>query len=373
MWFDCWPEDRVATRAPHLGLSATARRGGTRASAQVVLVLSVVFCSSVRAAPAATPTPGQMQSWLFRGGGRLLGEFPRQRVRRGAVRIALDDDDDDDDEGQVAASPLEARAKVVRYYLTTCGFEFPEGASVKVLPGGEDLLVRHTVETLGKIENLLVQFGVLYDPRPPMVDITTVVLKAPSDVAAKWGLDGSLALDPESSPLGRAVPTLMSAEEGQRLLKALRALPQTEVVGTVRCVTLSGNTTVARQVARRQIQGEEETRDIGVVFMCTPCVAADGVTIDLELEPEVTALDRRAHEQTRDPARLETVAVVDCQTKVLVYDGSTLVLCSGVPAPIATPTPKDHDPRPVIMLMTTRLIDVDAPQAPSRRHIVIEE
>ena len=80
-----------------------------------------------------------------------------------------------------------------------------------------------------------------------------------------------------------------------------------------------------------------DATEIGVVFMVTPTVAADGYSIDLELEPEVVQFigyDREFDNydmvidgfNVKGRLAMPILTERSVQTKVIVWDGETVVL-----------------------------------------------
>jgi hypothetical protein len=152
------------------------------------------------------------------------------------------------------------------------------------------------------------------------------------------------------------------------VVAALRALPGTDVLGAARCLTLSGNTAISRTVVEKQLFAEEEPRDLGIILEVTPTVASDGRYIDLELRPQCVVLDQREPRTPQGDKWQESVAALTVETKIVLSDGDTAVVAAGVPAPLTLPEPENQDRRPVLILVTTRLMHTT-----DRAHIVIEE
>lgn len=160
-------------------------------------------------------------------------------------------------------------------------------------------------------------------------------------------------------------------------MSRLRALPDTEVLGTSRCLTVSGNTFVARQVLgpgrsaryRMARSGDDDAPEYGLTLMATPTVGRAGHYIDLELEPELTRRDNRGYGPASEAGGRHVVSAIECQTKILLGNGYTAVLCGGVPPPVALPSPQEYDPRPVLMLVRARTV----PVGDSSYHVVLEE
>jgi Flp pilus assembly secretin CpaC/tetratricopeptide (TPR) repeat protein len=160
------------------------------------------------------------------------------------------------------------------------------------------------------------------------------------------------------------VNSIISDAQFSTVVRALSQRAGTDVLSAPKVTTLSGNTAVIKMVQERyfpddwsepELTGSTvsgngnqtgasftpsipefgSAREIGVIMEVTPTVAADGYSIDLELNPEVlefVGFDDYSYEITIDgnsfPAVLQMpiIAKRSLATRVIVWDGETVVL-----------------------------------------------
>ena len=147
------------------------------------------------------------------------------------------------------------------------------------------------------------------------------------------------------------------------IIHALEQSASTDVLSAPKVTTLSGETAVIKMVQERffpedwtepefqagsasggtttgasftpAIPQFGEATEVGVIMIVTPTVAADGYSIDLDLEPEVVQFlqfDDYSYEVTVEGNTIDAVLQMPVisrrkvQTKVIVWDGETVVL-----------------------------------------------
>lgn len=147
------------------------------------------------------------------------------------------------------------------------------------------------------------------------------------------------------------------------IIHALEQSASTDVLSAPKVTTLSGETAVIKMVQERffpedwtepefqagsasggtttgasftpAIPQFGEATEVGVIMIVTPTVAADGYSIDLDLEPEVVQFlqfDDYSYEVTVEGNTIDAILQMPVisrrkvQTKVIVWDGETVVL-----------------------------------------------
>ena len=147
------------------------------------------------------------------------------------------------------------------------------------------------------------------------------------------------------------------------IIHALEQSSSTDVLSAPKVTTLSGETAVIKMVQERffpedwtepefqagsasggtttgasftpAIPQFGEATEVGVIMIVTPTVAADGYSIDLDLEPEVVQFlqfDDYSYEVTVEGNTIDAILQMPVisrrkvQTKVIVWDGETVVL-----------------------------------------------
>lgn len=185
-------------------------------------------------------------------------------------------------------------------------------------------------------------------------------------------------LDPDLSGGLRFLTDIGDASSNDRLLEVnsvlgslafntvIRALEQkqsTDVLSAPKVTTVSGQTAVLKVIEERSFPSEYsepefqaaaetgsggstgasikpstpefEKQEIGVILTVTPTVASDGYSIDLELEPEVVQKIgdddysyniQLGSELIRVPLTTPIISKRQIRTKVIVWDGETVVL-----------------------------------------------
>jgi general secretion pathway protein D len=157
-----------------------------------------------------------------------------------------------------------------------------------------------------------------------------------------------------------AVKSVLGTVAFQTIIHALSQMKNTDMLSAPKVTALSGNTAILRMVEERSFptswsepeitagsdnQGASykpsipefgDSRDIGVVLEVTPTVAADGYSIDLDLKPSVTEFlgyDTDLNydmiingQKVTGKAQMPIIAARTVETKVIVWDGETVVL-----------------------------------------------
>lgn len=211
--------------------------------------------------------------------------------------------------------------QTIRGFFSNFGVTFPEGSFVRYDQWVSRLAVRNTLPNLRRIKHFFDEFNSI----PPQIGLSLLVLEIDADLAGRWGLDGLPAAEPQSTPLGGDVPPALKPQDAATLVTALRSRPGTRVAASARMLTVSGNTALLKQVVEHWSEQDGEAKDVGVTSECTPTIAPDGTTVDLELRVEISALnDRRA--QT---APLASGLLLE--TRVVLSDGCSLRMPWGPP------------------------------------------
>lgn len=185
---------------------------------------------------------------------------------------------------------------------------------------------------------------------------------APFDTQLSEGLRnvGTALGDVSASKGILAMNGVLGNFEFQAVLHALSQSTSTNMLSAPKVTTLSGNTAILRMVQERyfpeswtepevtaasdtagasfkpSIPEFGEARDVGVILEVTPTVAADGYSIDLDLKPRVEEFLRYDTdlnyemivngEKVQGKAQMPIIEARTVETKVIVWDGETVVL-----------------------------------------------
>lgn len=188
------------------------------------------------------------------------------------------------------------------------------------------------------------------------VVVEVLFMQVERNMAADLGLDGGPALQENAA----SVRKVLSPEEAKQLISSLRREKGTEIAGSGKCVSLSGNTVIYRDVKELKLD-DKEYRDCGVILEVTPTLDQSGTHVDLDLRPQLV---RFAGWADCGDSQTPAFSVVTVETKVTLPLGSTLILGGGVPAletatPLArAPTTDDlpgFDDRCVVIFLTASL------------------
>ena len=170
------------------------------------------------------------------------------------------------------------------------------------------------------------------------VEVKAVYMSISKTVAAEWGLDGGPPSAPDKTPLGRAVPTTLSAQDAQKLVTALRRTEGAEILASVTVTTPSGNTAISSNVRRLSLpvaydkDGQPsfgQAEGVGITLMVTATVEPKTGHVTLELEPE---LSRLVGYTEFGRFRMPALSVCKVQTRCTVTPGSTRLLTMSSPA-----------------------------------------
>ncbi len=313
--------------------------------------------------------------------------FMRAEVTRSIGGFADDDDDDDDAGG--AVDP--------RQFFESLGVEFPQGARISHDPRTSKLIVTNTPESLRKVEEILRELNV--QPTQVTIEAKFVEIRQTTlnEIGFKWLFEGKRHSDGSltgynqaitgglefnvdnqlgsgggslsagiSEAVGGVTPgnllsvtSILDNLQFRTLIYAIDQLEGTDLLSAPKVTTMSGVTAVIDFVQERRFPESftepeittatggqvsvtpstpefGDSEEIGVIFRVTPSVAADGYSIDLELEPvvrEFIGFDTTWNTQTvvsgsTIPFRFD-VPIFErrsIQTRVIVWDGETVVL-----------------------------------------------
>jgi len=179
-------------------------------------------------------------------------------------------------------------------------------------------------------------FGQRSTPPAALVSVEVLFMQVSADTAAGHGLDGGPALDEDAVPVRK----ILAPEEAKRLISSLRRDKRAVIAGSGRCVSLSGNTVIYRNVKELKLDGKE-SRDCGVILEVTPTVHQGGTQVDLELRPQLV---RFAGWADCGDSQTPAFSVISVETRATLPLGSTLILGGGSPAlETATPLVRESD------------------------------
>ena len=199
------------------------------------------------------------------------------------------------------------------------------------------------------------------------VDVALMFIQLDAQIAADWGLDGGPAAKPESTPLKKEIPAVLTPAEAQAVFTALRQQPGTRILGSVRKLMHAGEQGYAASIQERQFladldqdhappadggatndaddRGQDQhgtggpkrvlrygdpRADLGVSMTATPYVAAEGRTITLSINPKYVrfiGFDRDAGRRVPRPR----FSVYELRTVATLPDGHSLMLGGAKP------------------------------------------
>jgi len=171
----------------------------------------------------------------------------------------------------------------------------------------------------------------------PEVEVKAFYMSISKKIAAEWGLDGGPAIAPDKTPLGKAIPNTLSAEETQKLVTGLRKTEGAQVLASTSVTTASGNTATSRNVREVMLPssytdaGEpvfDSATDIGITLRVMPTVQPESGLVSLELSPE---LNRLVGYTLFGQRRMPAVSSCTLEAKFTVNAGSTRILTASSP------------------------------------------
>lgn len=312
------------------------------------------------------------------------GEF-----RAGDADNFFGDDDGNNDEGE--GNPQ----LNLRQMFSNFGVDFPSGSRISYYPRTGKLIVHNTPENLRKLERVLKEINIT--PRQVTIEAKFVEVsqtdleelglewtlaqaqgaRDDSNLVSVGGGDSFLAIADEfGQPYGISdgvrfadatasiakFTGILGDIEFNAILHALEQKSSSDVLNASKVTTLSGNTAILRAVLEQRYVTEwnepeidhspdggvtltpptpefGDERDTGVILEVTPQVAADGYSIDLELNPQV--IDFLGYDNSLNQVvpigdgsgstvtynySVAQFAARTVETKVIVWDGETVVL-----------------------------------------------
>lgn len=240
----------------------------------------------------------------------------------------------------------------IRELFEDYGVHFPPGASIRYNSNASKLIVTNTPEELKRINRILDAII----KQPSQLELNLTCISIPRQLAGDWGLDGLPPAKPETMPFPHRIPRTLDYAAAATLFAALRRQEGFRVLASASVTTISGNTANSQNVDRfRLVEGYtfgdsttdadgttttqspgqpefSEERELGMTFTITPTVGDDDYTVDIELRPSfniVTGyIESRPIGAAPDstPARIPVITEYSTETRVLLFDGETILL-----------------------------------------------